>query len=415
MTRRAFLQKYFLRFAVVLVLVSLLAYILYHVLGSSESSLMRTPVRRITDEQIVSGDGYLFRDERLLTVSGEGLVNELAESGVKVSSGVPLLEVWSGRDALLLPRAQQQLDSINRAIAILEKSVETGGQAFGAEHYRSHATEAYQLICRAVREDDWSALAAAEESLLVSLNRYAVISGSREELTDALNRLKQARAVLLTGDCLTVKNEGASGYFYGASYVDGYERIFTEEALKELTADGFFALTERSPEVLSGEYAVGKLAHGYDWYLAVSFDAGVSGLLSEGEEYVFRLPENRGRELTMTCERLMTASDGRLVGVFSSTEIPSDMVYLRVQEVEITLATTEGYYIPDSALWELDGVIGVYIFKDSTVYFRRIDVLYRGDGYCIAAEQGERGDDYLAPTDVLITSGRNLYDGKVYR
>jgi hypothetical protein len=56
----------------------------------------------------------------------------------------------------------------------------------------------------------------------------------------------------------------------------------------------------------------------------------------------------------------------------------------------------------------------VYIFKDSTVYFRRIEVLYRGDGYCIVAEQNGR-EGYLALYDLLVTSGENLYDGRVFQ
>jgi hypothetical protein len=62
----------------------------------------------------------------------------------------------------------------------------------------------------------------------------------------------------------------------------------------------------------------------------------------------------------------------------------------------------------------VDGVEGVYIFKDSTVYFRRIEILYRGDGYCVVAEQNGR-EDYLALYDLLVTSGEDLYDGRVFQ
>ena len=413
MTRKLFLQKYFVRFAVMLVLVSLLVYVFYHIVGSSSASLMRTPVRTITDEQIVSADAYLFRDERLLTVSGAGLVNELVESGVKVSHSVPLLELWDGVDPLILQAAQSRLDVINRAISVLEKSTEGGVES--ADVYRTDAMQAYQTICRAVREGDFSSLDATEEKLLISLNRYAALSGSRAELDEALHALRTERSALLQGSCTTIKNEGASGYFYGRAYVDGYERYFTKEALFSADANGFFELIETAPDPYEGEFAVGKTVHGYDWYLGVAFEGSVQGLFTEGERYTFRLPENRGRELEMTCERLQTAADGRIVAIFSSIEVPPDLLYLRAQRVEITVATTTGYYIPDAALWSVNSVIGVYIFEDSTVYFRRIDVLYRGDGYCIAAEQGDRGGDYLAADDILITSGRNLYDGKVFK
>jgi hypothetical protein len=412
-TRKQFLQTYLVRFAVTLVLVSLLVYVFYHIFGSSSASLLRTPVRTIRDEQIVGGEAYLFRDERLLTVSGAGLVNELVDSGVKISHGVPLAEVWDGVDPLLLRATQSKLGTINRAISILEKSVDTAGTT-NADVYRSDAAAAYESLCRAVREGDFAALASIEERLLVALNRYAALSGSRVELENALAALYAERDALCVGNCTTVKNEGASGYFYGRDFVDGYEQSFTKEALFSATADGFFALIETLPAEIS-DFAIGKTVHQYDWYFGVSFAPTAAGLFSEGERYTFRLPENRGRELEMTCEAIRTASDGRIVAIFSSIEVPPDLLYLRLQHVEITVATSTGYYIPDSALWEIDGVIGVYIFKDSTVYFRRIDVIYRGDGYCIAAEQGDRGADYLSANDILVTSGRGLYHGKEYK
>ena len=116
----------------------------------------------------------------------------------------------------------------------------------------------------------------------------------------------------------------------------------------------------------------------------------------------------------MTCERVAVGSDGRLLAVFSTSDLPVWFSYDRVQPVEIVVGRSVGYYIPESALVTQDGAEGVYIFKDSTVYFRRIDVIYRGEGYCIAAQKGERGDNYLDLYDILITAGKNLYDGKVY-
>ena len=121
MTRKAFLQKYFVRFAVSLTLAGLIVYTLYHVFFSTSGSLITTPTRMITDRQIVSGEAYLFREESVLTVPEVGLVNDVAQSGSKVSRGVALTEVWScSRDTA--QERQTELDKLNRAIAVLENS-----------------------------------------------------------------------------------------------------------------------------------------------------------------------------------------------------------------------------------------------------------------------------------------------------
>jgi hypothetical protein len=62
-----------------------------------------------------------------------------------------------------------------------------------------------------------------------------------------------------------------------------------------------------------------------------------------------------------------------------------------------------------------NAVTGVYVFEESTVRFRRIDVIWRGEGYAIAALPGEGSLTELYENDILIVSGNDLYEGKVYR
>ena len=123
MTRKGFLQKYALRIAVTLAMLGLIVYTVAHAMGFAMGNVLTTPVRRITDTQITSAQGYLFRNEEVLTTAGEGLVDTLVENGTKVGKNVAVAKVWStdvGGDALTA--AQLKLSRINRAIRILEDS-----------------------------------------------------------------------------------------------------------------------------------------------------------------------------------------------------------------------------------------------------------------------------------------------------
>ena len=119
--------------------------------------------------------------------------------------------------------------------------------------------------------------------------------------------------------------------------------------------------------------------------------------------------------MNLVCMRIVSGADGRSIAILQANETPTGFSYLREQHVEIEVDFCKGYYVPEQALTEQNGEIGVFIFENSTVYFRRIEILYRGDGYVIAAEQGERGDSYLALNDIIVTSGKNMYDGRVYQ
>ena len=185
------------------------------------------------------------------------------------------------------------------------------------------------------------------------------------------------------------------------------------EALADLTVSGFSELIAEKPVTNTEGTAIGKMVYGYDWYLAMQIDRASADLFAVGERYTLTFPENRDRELTLTCSAVLTEDDGAVL-VLTTYDIPTEFTFYRHQRVEITVGEVNGYYVPESALYVVDGVDGVYIFEDSTVRFRRIEVLYRGDGYCIVAEQGDRGKEYLALHDILIVSGGNLYDGRVY-
>jgi len=417
-TRLAFFKKYFLRFSATLALLGLLVYVLFHVFASAEPP-MTTPAYLHTDYRIAPGQAYLFRDEQVLRTANAGVIYQFAENGEKIGKGGAVCEVWSGYGEETRAAAQIELDSLNRMISILEDSrVSVGTTLKKAQLFREEADAIYARLRALLARGDCEDLRTLSDTMLTLLNRYRAVlggeNGERVTMQEMLDSLRDARNSLLRGDPYTVYNLNSSGYFYDASQVDGYEELFTASALSTLTVEGFDALTRAERPETDG-FAVGKMASGSQWYLAVGFDAAYAAHFEEAVRYTVRFPDNGGRELQMLCDRLIKGEDGRTVAVFSTDEIPTDFVYLRAQPVEITVGSFVGYHVPDAAMRVQNGVEGVFIFEESTVRFRRVEVLYRGDGYCIVAERQDRGDDYLAQNDMMITSGDNLYEGRVYR
>ncbi|MBQ8440522.1 MAG: hypothetical protein IJX19_07670 [Clostridia bacterium] len=414
MTRKEFLKKYIVRFSAALLLVGLIVYTVYHIRGASASDLMTVPAREITDLRMVSGEAYLFRDESLLFVEGTGVVNDLAESGSKVSKNEALSQVWLGYSPFEQELAQSEVDRLDRVIRVLEDSRVSGGEGLSqAEQYRQEAGKLYLSLQQALHGGQWKELPATSDEMLALLNRFGILTGKTEDLDQKLAELKQEKSDLLKGSCVTLRNQESSGFFFDRSCVDGYETLYTVERLRNLTPESLDELKELSPKISENTTTVGKMVYGYTWYIAVEL-SGDASLFSVGDRYDVGFSEDGERRLSMTCEAVTAGEDGRFLVTFSSGDHPSGFSYERIRRVEITVGSTTGYYIPESALVRQDGVDGVYIFKDSTVYFRKIEIIYRGEGYCIAAARGDRGEDYLDLYDILVTAGKNLYDGKVY-
>lgn len=424
MTRITFLKKYILKFAIALALLGLIVYVLAHALGFFSGSLHTMPVRTITERNITSAPAYLFRDERVLYANGEGLIELLAESGSKVGKNVSVARFYgSALSGDALESAQRAVDGITRMIRILEQSEPDASTPMSqANAFRAEAKKNYLFIRDAIVSGDVGELGDLEETFLILLNRYMVLSEQEIDVAGSLAELKAQRAALLGSAYTEIKNvddgvERSSGTFYDRSYVDGYEGAYTLAALEALDADGLAQLQASSPAGTGR--AIGKMVYGYSWYLAVPIDSALAASLTVGSTYEASFPQNGDAMMSLTLERICEGETESIL-VLRADDTPSGFDYYRTQTVVITLDTCNGFYIPESAMrtrLTSDGeeIPGVYVFENSTVRFRRIDILYRGDGYCIAARPGEASATELAENDILITSGKNLYDGKVYQ
>lgn len=416
MTRKAFLQKYALRIAVTLALLGLIVYTVAHAMGFAMGSVLTTPVRRITDTQITSAQGYLFRTEEVLATEGEGLVDTLVENGTKVAKNVSVAKVWStDTTGEALAAAQLQLSRINRAIRILQSGqLKPGTPLSEANKYRAEFTSLYGQISAAAEAGNLDQIPVLEEKLLIALNRYVSLVGETDETKSYLQSLQEEKQNLL-GDstAVEVKSETSSGLFYDSGYVDGYESIFTTGVLETLTPETLHTLVESTPSTPEGQ-TVGKLVYGYEWYLALELSPTVAMDFRTGKSYRFTFPENDDATATLTLSKLVSGTD-TVLAVFVCESHPNDFLFYRCQTVEITVGESEGFYIPETALVEQNGAVGVYIFEESTVRFRRTDIIWRGEGYAIVALPGENSLTELRENDILITSGKDLYEGKVYR
>ena len=413
LTRREFFRRYWWRLAIGFLLIGLLFYTVYHVFGSSSANLLTTPARDVIDYKHYFGTGYLFRNEEILTTETKGLVDPQVANATKVGKGVVVAKVYPTEGDL--SAKQQRLSVINRQIALLEESkLPVGSSLSRVSEYRKAAERIYLTLRRQVSAGFYLGISGASDDFFIECNKIASLleSGSSEqELLEAYYAEKEA---LLSGTPEEIIPEGFSGYYYNAGEVDGYEADFTMERLETLTMESLEALALSTAKQQSGTVA-GKIVYDYRWYLAIPLESSAAELLAIGETCTARFSSNGNQELELLCERILPGGEDKILLVVSCGESPEDFSFFRNQPVELLVENASGYYGPESALRTQKGQIGTYVFEGGTVYFRKIEILYTGDGYVIAARHEDTGRGYLAVNDLVVTSGRNLYDGKVYR
>lgn len=392
-------------------------YIAYHLLSGLEKGVETTPAVIATKANSVLLDAYIMRDEEIVYANTRGGINYLYDDGEKIGAGATVANIYAGSDA---EETANRIFEIDTKLELLESN--------GAANEFSQTdtntidekiNELYYIIRDKIEDGDYEYALYRKNELLTYLNKRLLVTQNLTDHTEQINKLKNERATLAQKlveleDYVTVDRPG---YFY--SKVDGYEAIFNTQTISDLTLASFDAMTDSEPADYSGEFPVGKIVRSTDWYLVSETTKDNLKKFTEGNTYEIKFPYNSDVSIKMKLEKIVKEADSdKTVLVFKTDVMPSGFNYLRKQNVQIIEESYTGYKVPSNAVRVINGKKGVYILSGNTVKFKEITVLVEQDGYFIVEERPSYYEDpdcydKLGLYDMIIVSGKNLYDGKI--
>lgn len=366
---------------------------------------------------------FVFRNETVMTTSATGVNCFFFDDGERIRRDERVAITYSeARDA----NVQEQIKDINDKISVLEQSgISSGASTTDISKIDSIISGLMMDIIRAVDKNNLDKAIRSKEELTIQTNRRQALIMSRTDYKEQIKELEREKESLertLTGASVTHRTSSA-GYFY--SVVDGYENSFTMDKLESLTISEYDALSELMPDQNLISSAVGKLVLTPEWYIVCEVDKRTASGFDQGRTYNFAFPYSAGTILGMRLVRTVSQTDlDRVLLVFTTREMPQGFNYSRTQTVELITSTYEGLRISVSALRKIDGETGVYAVDGNKIIFKRATVLCEENGYYICAlpqdpNYPDRKDRaYVSRTqlslyDAVISSGRNLYEGKI--
>ena len=412
--KKAFLPKV----AMFMFLAIVFVYTAYHLVNLFLSEKISTIISGVTTEsEAVSGTGYIFRDEKLLEAETSGAVEYFVDDGGKVSVGQKIANVYeisSESEGIL---AKRMLFYTDRQIALLEKSIISGAEVTDLASLRNEANDTYYKLLNLIADKDTSELAVQTEKLMVTMNKMNVRTDKEGTsiVTSTLNALKQQRSSYIRGLVLE-QDSPQSGYFYYTP--DGFESKFKTSALEGMTANEFYSLIHYydNTKMKVKDSVYGKIADTTVWKFVIPISQKKAASLEDGKEYKITFKENNNTTMVMTLQgRIEANSREESILIFECNRLPDNFALNRCQSADIELSSIEGIYVPLSAMAKVDGVRGVFVLRGSVVHFRKVDIIYNGADYCIVAKSGESEGayEYLGTNELIITNGKNLFDGRI--
>lgn len=413
-------KRFFSQFGTAIIAVSIVAYVFLQLMLNVGTMIETEAAAYASISDRAELTAFLFRSEKAIPSGAEGTDCVLVEEGEKVRRGQDIAITYSDPADV---EAQNRISEIDKRLEVLEKSsLPSGALTTNISVLDSQISELTLSMLRRIDDAAFDRALRDKEELLILLNRRqsAIKENSYAAEISTLTTEKTRLEESLTGENYHVVAP-ESGYYY--SMVDGYENVFTVEALEALTGDAFDKLADSVPDeaILNG--SSGKIVTDSTWYIAVALDKRTAESFRNGGSYPITFQYSGGTVLNMTLERRINRTDRDMtILIFSTKTLPESFDYSRSQTVELTRAVYEGLRISTKALRVRDGVTGVYVVTGSRVTFKETEVIYTYGGHCICRIPVD--PDYpkendiaysskkrLSLHDTVIIEGNDIYDG----
>lgn len=449
--------------AVILVLVLILfVYMGAQLFGNFSNKLSTQRTQEITDVEYLHLRGYVFRYETPVYSPSDGVCDYLLDDGARVGvdkAYATFYPIANGEEK------QERLDELSEQIRRLSSKGATGGTVSDLSAIIGALDSSYYSFIDNVQKGDVASADRRGNALVDAIVNYrSVTTGWGDVESGVLNALKNEKKAMLesfgAGQSLVAQES-----FYFFHDTDGYENVFSPERLEGISCEELDKLISAKPESYNAG-AIGKRVDSAKWFLVVPTDEETvmrfsytivhepeietgteTGTEEESTVYVPSEPEieigyhvgktysvtyssGGDKSAQMVLDSVKVDENGKGYLIFSSYDLTLSAELSRAQDVKVEMNSETGYRIPTDALVEVDGEIGVYIIVGTVVEFRRVTVSLEdsGNGYVIvktyemdraeldaAENEGEMVDRpaYLKTNDLIITSGNDLYDGKL--
>lgn len=370
-------------------------------------------------------DGVYMRDETLIYNSGTGVLSFENEDGTKVGkSSVIARRYKSEGDSAYL----REIENIERQIAVLDNAEKLlGTDSSQLEAISIQINESHSDLISAVLNRDYSEAGAKQRSLLeamckreITLEKSKGYSEKKQELNQEISRLRS----LISGSVQDVV-AGSAGYF--VSDVDGYEGEIGYADIEKMTEERIKEIIE-APKKSAGGNTIGKLISDYHWRVAAVIGAEDMQNINVGDTVTMRVGSD-GKKFDADVVSKTPSGEDKVVCVFECDELNSVVARGRTARFKLVINSYGGLRVPRKALrYDDNGERGVFVESGQSLVFKKVEVIYWDDDYVICKqnvikkhEETSDSDDiydeeidnsYLKLYDIIVTEGKELYDGK---
>ncbi|MGN1348850.1 MAG: HlyD family efflux transporter periplasmic adaptor subunit [Acutalibacteraceae bacterium] len=378
----------------------------------------------------VDTECFVIRDENhgkgnkntaIIKNSGKGVYIPYVEDGSRVASGDIIALFFSSEKSA---KAYREKQILSRTLDYYKKlQNQTTLSTLDIDKLEKTINDNLISYISACENNNYSSVSEILDTLKYDISSKKIATGEKLDFSVEISSLEsQISELSKSSDNYTAIRAKFPGCYI--STVDGFESSADYTDVSSLTVNEVNSLIESEPSKVSSS-AIGKIIDEYNWYAVCNIPKDSLEKLYIGKKVLVTF-ENTNVSLTdMEVYSISPVTDGYSSVVLVSNMMSPDIALLRKEKIKIVIDEFEGLKVPREAIRNAETSdtadasdisqsqnLGVYILYGQVVRFRKIDVIYFGDDYAIVSRNTESSDS-LKLYDMIITKGRNLYDGKI--
>lgn len=398
--------------AITLTVVFFAAFFGYHGYMLVKSTEIKTEIAfPDTVETNLNVKMFVVRDEQIVTkTTGANVVSAVKDgTRVAVNDTVAYLFSDSASAGNLI-----RMNEINELLAYYE----------GLDKESSHVVSDTSLLDEKIMDvlgsfsamvssGDFSELEDGQQELRDTITSKQTATGMEIDVTATMQELRKEYSQLsaTTSSYEEIKSSGTGYYISGT---DGCETVLAYDNVDEWTVEDVENALEQEPQEGDGS----RLVHGYYWYMVCLVDKENINLVKEGSYYTVSFPDSAVDDIRAEVYSLEYDEDvQKAVVILRCLTMNEELAGLRCENAQIVVKEYSGFRVRNEAIRaNEDNELGVYIVRGAKMLFRKVNVLYTAEDYCIVQnpeDNEELEGQYISRYDEYIVEGRDLAHGKL--
>lgn len=359
---------------------------------------------QVTDSLSVTG--WVVRQETPLPDTSGTLLRQVQE-GEKVHAGQTVAMAYASKSAL---EVVSQLEDTELKLQQLQFARSSFLDSDAALKVDSDISDSILRLHIATADGDYATATQEMSAMKTAVLKRSYSHESLEQIDQAIAQTRSDISTLqnqLSG--ATSVKTAVAGVYSGST--DGSEEALTPDFLTDVTPARLDALSTGS-----AVKSAGKIITDNTWYFAANIPAQQARELQVGQEVTLRLSKGLQQDTPAYVQSISAEEDGQVAVVLSCTRYISQVTLLRHQQGEILLREYKGLRVPSAALrMDEEGSLQLFCRLGAYVYSKPVDLVYRGDGFCLVrSAQGAADERILRQGDLVISTARALTDGMIF-